>query len=124
MADREKFEDEIYYGVTVDLRHTPTVWSQYFADARSQALDMRVNPLWKDKPIYIIEKTEHYEIADCYYADVRKAERGLPDRGDVIRALECCALGDCDRCPHTEERCTNHLCADALVLLKEGNKHE
>lgn len=43
-------------------------------------------------------------------------------REKVIRGLECCALGslsNCERCPYTETRCSEHLCGDALALLKE-----
>lgn len=43
-------------------------------------------------------------------------------REKVIRGLECCALGslsNCEGCPYTETRCSEHLCGDALALLKE-----
>lgn len=44
-------------------------------------------------------------------------------REKVIRGLECCALGafdTCEGCPYTEEtRCSEHLCGDALALLRE-----
>ena len=47
--------------------------------------------------------------------DVKKREK-------VIRGLECCALGslsNCEGCPYTETRCSEHLCGDALSLLKK-----
>ena len=44
-------------------------------------------------------------------------------REKVIRGLECCALGSfgtCEGCPYTEEtRCSEHLCGDALALLRK-----
>lgn len=43
-------------------------------------------------------------------------------REKVIRGLECCALGslsNCEECPYTETRCSEHLCGDALILLKK-----
>lgn len=44
-------------------------------------------------------------------------------REKVIRGLECCALGafdTCEECPYTEEtRCSEHLCGDALALLRK-----
>ena len=40
-------------------------------------------------------------------------------REEVVRGLECCALGDCNHCPYTGTRCEEHLCGDALALLKE-----
>ena len=43
----------------------------------------------------------------------------MTKREKVIRGLECCAFGDCNPCPYTETRCQEHLCGDALVLLKE-----
>ena len=46
----------------------------------------------------------------------------MADREKVMRGLECCALsslGDCDVCPYTEIRCSDHLCGDALALLRE-----
>lgn len=47
--------------------------------------------------------------------DVEKREK-------VIRGLECCALGslsNCEECSYTETRCSEHLCGDALTLLKK-----
>lgn len=43
----------------------------------------------------------------------------MPDREKVMKGLECCASGDCTPCPYTETRCQEHLCGDALALLKE-----
>jgi len=43
----------------------------------------------------------------------------MPDLEKVIKGLECCAFGDCTPCPYTETRCQEHLCGDALDLLKE-----
>lgn len=43
----------------------------------------------------------------------------MPDREKVMLGLEFCALGDCILCPYTESRCQEHLCGDALALLKE-----
>lgn len=46
----------------------------------------------------------------------------MPDREKVMKGLECCALGslrNCEGCPYTETRCSEHLCGDALALLKE-----
>jgi len=46
----------------------------------------------------------------------------MVDQEKVIRGLECCALGslsNCEGCPYTETRCSEHLCGDALVLLKQ-----
>ena len=43
----------------------------------------------------------------------------MPDREKVMLGLEYCALGDCILCPYTESRCQEHLCGDALALLKE-----
>ena len=43
-------------------------------------------------------------------------------REKVIRGLECCALGslsNCEGCPYTETRCSEHLCGDALALLRK-----
>lgn len=43
-------------------------------------------------------------------------------REKVMRGLECCALGslsNCEGCPYTETRCSEHLCGDALALLKK-----
>ena len=40
-------------------------------------------------------------------------------REEVVRGLECCAFGDCNHCPYTGTRCEEHLCGDALALLKE-----
>lgn len=43
-------------------------------------------------------------------------------REKVIRGLECCAKGslsNCEECPYTGKGCSEHLCADALALLKE-----
>lgn len=42
-------------------------------------------------------------------------------REKVIRGLECCAKGslsNCEECPYTGMGCSDHLCADALDLLK------
>ena len=47
----------------------------------------------------------------------------MPDRENVIRALECCIKHDpddktrCDECPY-EGACLNRLKSDALALLK------
>lgn len=44
----------------------------------------------------------------------------MADREKVTRGLKCCMLsGDCNHCPYTETRCQEHLCGDALDLLKE-----
>jgi len=44
-------------------------------------------------------------------------------REKVIRGLECCALGafdTCEGCPYKEEtRCSEHLCGDALAVLRK-----
>lgn len=42
----------------------------------------------------------------------------MADREKVMKGLECCASGDCTPCPYTETRCQEHLCGDALALLK------
>ena len=65
MTDREKLEEKIYYGTTRDLKYIPTCWTRSFDEAKNAALRMRENPLWDDDPIFIIEKTEHYEIVGC-----------------------------------------------------------
>ena len=46
-------------------------------------------------------------------------------REKVIRGLECCAKGslsNCEECPYTGIGCSEHLCADALALLKEQDE--
>lgn len=46
----------------------------------------------------------------------------MAEKSKVIRGLECCSLGslsDCEECPYTGMGCSEHLCADALALLKE-----
>lgn len=46
----------------------------------------------------------------------------MAEKSKVIRGLECCAKGslsDCEGCPYTKTRCSEHLCGDALVLLKQ-----
>lgn len=46
----------------------------------------------------------------------------MTEREKVIRGLECCAQGslsNCEECPYTGIGCSEHLCADALALLKE-----
>lgn len=43
-------------------------------------------------------------------------------REKVMRGLECCAKGslsNCEECPYTGMGCSDHLCADAFVLLRE-----
>ena len=43
-------------------------------------------------------------------------------REEVVRGLECCAFGDCNHCPYTGTRCEEHLCGDALALLREQDE--
>lgn len=49
---------------------------------------------------------------------------GMPVREKVIHDLECCALGNCDDCFHRETRCTEHLCASALRLIRDQEARE
>lgn len=40
---------------------------------------------------------------------------------EIIKALECCALGDCYPCPYSKWKagCRDEMCGDALALIKE-----
>ena len=42
-------------------------------------------------------------------------------RDDIIKALECCSLGDCYPCPYGKwsAGCRDEMCGDALSLIKE-----
>jgi hypothetical protein len=63
MDDIETYwqKEDVTYGVTVDLEKTPTVFSDY-ATAYNQAAGWRENPLYKNKPVFIVERIEHYEV--------------------------------------------------------------
>ena len=44
---------------------------------------------------------------------------------EIIKALECCLIKDCDNCPYDQYACDPHLERDALNLinrLKDENK--
>ena len=43
------------------------------------------------------------------------------NRDDIIKALECCSLGDCFPCPYSKWKagCRDEMCGDALSLIKE-----
>ena len=73
MSEQIVLEDKIKYGITMDLKLMPTVFSN-FDDTRRLALKYRKNPRFDGIPIYIIELTEHYEIADCIGEDKRGGE--------------------------------------------------
>lgn len=36
---------------------------------------------------------------------------------DIIKALECCLIKDCDNCPYDQYACDPHLERDALNLI-------
>lgn len=69
MDDIETYwkKEDVSYGVTVDLEKPLTVFSDY-ATAYHQAAGRRKNPLYKTKTVYIVERTEHYEVV-CMMAE-------------------------------------------------------
>ena len=41
------------------------------------------------------------------------------NRDQIIKALECCAKGDCDNCPCSFGDCYYYLARDALALIRD-----
>ena len=59
-----KLKEKVFYGVTIDLKRLPSIWMESYDEAYESALERRENLEWKNETVYIIEKTERYEIVD------------------------------------------------------------